>query len=180
MNEKQLREIIIRPTLHNFWFWSKSAENLLVATSYMETNLGEKLLFNLNSNNRMDFKNGIYGMKHSVCSHIWESFVCLYDNLETSIEQNCGFIEQDHQKEDWLIFNLRFSTIMARLKYLMIKDSLPTFNDAKAIRDYYDDHYNDTFYRDDLCINIFERVCSYDFGFTEDLTTGKPDIKIID
>jgi len=45
-------------------------------------------------------------------------------------------------QQDALVYNLRFSIVMARVHYLREEESLPDSDDIRAFAEYYKKHYN--------------------------------------
>lgn len=158
MNEKQLREFVVRPTLEYFNYWSMSAENLLVGTSYIETSLGNRI------KNGETGGLGIYGMTYKEACKIWNGFISNYKDLGNAIRQYSDITPGQTHKKEWLILNNGYSTIMARLKYLMSSQALPKHDNYMALKDYYYDYYRESIEDDSLHADLFKRVCEYQFN----------------
>ncbi len=62
--------------------------------------------------------------------------------------------------DDALIHNLRYATVIARLKYWMSPEELPAHDNAKGLAAYHKHYYNSSFGKTNVSISIkaFERV----------------------
>lgn len=139
MYEKDLRELIIRPALEYFELWSRSAENLLALTASIETYHG----YYLSGSYKKGI--GIYGMTSKAANNVWNNFVSKYSDLEFLIKQFANIPQSitPVTDDELLISNLKYSTIMARLKYLMLDKNLPEYDDACSMAAYYTNFYDD-------------------------------------
>ena len=128
MNAKQLRELVIRPTLQYLdphIPYSETAVELLMMTAAHESNLGEYLA---------QVKGpalGIYQMEPDTEGDIVRNFLTYRDNLLDSME---AFFTG---MEDELVWNLKYATAMARVQYFRDPVALPEgpLSEESTIRD---------------------------------------------
>lgn len=138
INVKQLRELIIIPTLYYLDLYSASAVNLLLGTCAQESQMGTYLKQN------GGVALGIYQIEPATHRDIIERYLYLPDKQELR-ERTMRIISQINQygnPEQDLIFNLRYATAIARIKYLMASDPLPEADDVMGLANYYKIWYN--------------------------------------
>lgn len=134
LNITQFRESIVKSTLNDLLMYSLDAEELLVFTCAIES-LGGTYIRQTNGPAL-----GIYQMEPEAYDDIWMSYLIKEDNLRMRLVTN--FNISSIPSPDRMIYDMRFSTAMARLFYSRIKASLPKADDVNAIWDYYKIHYN--------------------------------------
>lgn len=134
MNAKQLRDYIIKPSLVLVGYNSKAAEKLLLGTACTESDCGN-FVHQINGPAL-----GIYQMEPTTHDDIWVNFLQYKGDLATSLLQNCNFSVVPDASE--LVSNLKYATIMARLHYLRVPESLPNDDDLTGIAGYYKKYYN--------------------------------------
>lgn len=136
INVRQLRDLIIKPTLellHSDYVLA-SAEELLVFTCAAET-FGGNYIKQVNGPAL-----GIYQMEPETYNDIWQNFISGNSKLRLMLISN--FDCHSMPDEQRLIYDLRFATAMSRIHYLRVKEKLPDSNDVEAMWKYYKRYYN--------------------------------------
>lgn len=134
LNIKQFRELIVKSSLNDLLLYSKEAEELLVFTCATESNGGTYI------HQVGGPALGIYQMEPITCNDIWQNFINNNPNLILKMITN--FNCNKMPPEEWLIYDLRYATAMARIFYARIKEPLPSCDDVDAIWEYYKKYYN--------------------------------------
>jgi hypothetical protein len=152
LNTKQLRDLIIVPTLMEMGpeFQSPYAVALLLGTAAQESHLGEYIAL-LGVGPAL----GIYQMVPATYLDIWENFILYRPELRRMIVRMAELvafkswrppgiddairvpIEPDPRR---MIWDLRFATIMARLHYYRVPEPLPREKEGYAA--YWKQFYN--------------------------------------
>jgi hypothetical protein len=130
----QLRELIIKPALERLYLYSEDAVELLVFTCAVESD-GGSYLKQINGPAL-----GIYQMEPNTYNDIWENYIKLKKSLMTQISSNFEVFYMPD--EDRMVYDLRYATLMARIHYDRVPESLPAHNDVNQIWEYYKLHYN--------------------------------------
>jgi hypothetical protein len=126
INAKQLRELIIRPTLKDMGMWSESAENLLMGTAAQESHLGSQIK-QLGGGPAL----GIYQ-----CEPATHEDVASWAIRKGLIRSSSG-IDQDR-----LIYDLKYATMICRLHYYRVPKAIPDANDLDGLSNYWKVFYN--------------------------------------
>ena len=150
MNKHQLRDLI-RETLRETGMYSKDAVELLMMTAAVETNLGEYI-------KQMNGPGlGIFSIEPATHDDIMVRWI----NANTEgrkrfkaklLQAMIGFAAS--LKPDQLVFNLKYSIVVARLKYYM--DVRPIPNNPLDMAKYWKALYN-TKYGDGNVVDAFEK-----------------------
>ena len=116
---KELRTLVIRPTLKHLNLWSQTAENLLLGTAAQETSLGEHL--------KMDNHRalGIYQITPRMHRNIWDNFLSTQPELASKVRGLASqheFLQHPHAE---LATNLSYATAVALMVYLRRGKPLP-------------------------------------------------------
>lgn len=141
INQKHLREIIIRPILTYFKLWSEESENLVIGTICKESLLGHFLKQNINGIDCSGPALGIAQMEPATHYDIWTRFLPNKPELRDEIISyfNIGVSIPD---PTLLIYDLRYAALMCRIHYLRVKEKIPAANDIKELGRYWKAHYN--------------------------------------
>lgn len=134
IDNKQLRELIIKPALSKLQMYNTDAEELLVFTCATES-LGGKYLQQVNGPAL-----GIYQMEPDTYTDIWENYIKNRGALLNMLTLN--FDVARIPLPERMVYDLRFATAMARLHYARVKEPLPSAKDVDAIWKYYKKYYN--------------------------------------
>lgn len=134
-----LIELIIRPALIGLNLNSLAAEQLLAGTCAQESHMGLYL------RQQKGPALGIFQIEPATHMDIYENFLKFRPDLINTIYSLCAIPEyKDNIKppDECLIYNLKYSACIARIKYLRAKDALPGINDTKGQSDYWKRIYN--------------------------------------
>ena len=117
---KELRTLVIRPTLKHLNLWSPTAENLLLGTAAQESGLGEHL--------KMDNHRalGIYQITPRMHRNIWDNFLASQPDLASKVRGLASqheFLQHPHAE---LATNLSYATAVALMVYLRRGKPLPS------------------------------------------------------
>ena len=134
INAKHLREFIIRPTLKDAGLWSQGAENLLMGTAAVESNMGTYLR-QLNAGPAL----GVYQMEPATHDSLWDHYLRYRRPLREyaeSISPNKG------GRHEQLVYDLRYATFMTRIKYLGDRNPIPGGDEFEELAAYWKRVYN--------------------------------------
>lgn len=139
MNAGQLRGLI-RETLEEVGLYSKSAEELLMLTAAVESNLGEYI------EQTKGPALGVFQMEPLTHNDIMDRWLnaapkSVRENVEKFLEKYMGNVSS-HEDELALQYNLKYSILLARLKYYTVKAPLPPHDDKHALASYWKQYYN--------------------------------------
>ena len=136
MNAKQLRELIIRPTLKLLNLYSLASENLILYTACQESNL--TYLKQLGTGPAI----GIYQMEPRTHDDIWRNYLGVNTTLATAVHATNipGMYEGEDARE--MAGNLYYATAMCRIHYRRVKEPLPSASDIKGLASYWKKYYN--------------------------------------
>lgn len=121
MNAKQLRELIIRPTLHALGMWSKPAEDLILGTACQESHCGEYIRQLGCSGTIGAF--GVWQMEIATARDIYDNYLHYRPELKAAVEHLRG---AGQSIQDALISNLAYACALARIKYRRDPAAIPS------------------------------------------------------
>ena len=121
MNAKQLRELIIRPTLHALGMWSKPAEDLMLGTACQESHCGEYIRQLGCSDTIGAF--GVWQMEIATARDIYDNYLRYRPELKAAVEHLRG---AGQSIQDALISNLAYACALARIKYRRDPAAIPS------------------------------------------------------
>jgi hypothetical protein len=138
---KDLRELVVRPTLQHLRLWSPAAEDLILGTAAQESAMGTYLA-QLNGPAL-----GIYQMEPATHDDIWNNFLHYKDILADNVQDlltgsstsEASFLFDGSNE---LIGNLYYATAMCRIHYLRVPEMLPVHKDIKGYAAYWKKYYN--------------------------------------
>jgi hypothetical protein len=134
LNINQFRELIVKSSLNDLLLYSKDAEELMIFTCAVESDGGTYI---------RQIKGpalGIYQMEPQTHNDIWMNYI--YGHGALSMRLFANFDISNRPDESRMIYDMRYSTAMARIHYLRVKDSLPPCHNVEAIWEYYKKYYN--------------------------------------
>ena len=137
INHIDFKEEIIRPALHAIGLWSVSAENLLLGTACVESNLGEKLKQSGDGPGL-----GVFQIEPKTHQDVWVNFLSYRAKLVSMVESFVGKFTEEHPPHELLGYNLRYATAIARIIYLRNAEQMPKHDDVLALAKYWKKHYN--------------------------------------
>ena len=118
MNAKQLRELVIRPTLEYLSPhipYSETAVELLMMTAAHESHLGEYIA------QVGGPALGIYQMEHATFKDIWGNFL----RYKVKLSLHLADLVPDRSVGHGLVTDLVYATAMARVHYFRVPEALP-------------------------------------------------------
>lgn len=127
-----LRDYVIIPALDSIGLLSDAAINLLLGTCAQESLMG-KHLHQLGGGPAL----GIYQMEPETHTCLWENYLNYRQELSELITKN-----GEPKPHERLITDLRYATIMARIRYLRVPEALPSAKDIEGLAHYWKNHYN--------------------------------------
>ena len=140
IKRSHLLEHVIRPTLShlkvlNSSLSSRSAENLLLGTILQESS-GGTYLKQINGPAL-----GIFQIEPSTHADVYDNFFRFKPQWENTVVKlaSKNFY---NERDDELIFNLRYSCAIARVIYWRVSAPLPSYDDVAGLAEYWKRHYN--------------------------------------
>jgi len=133
IDPKHYRELVLRPTLQVIDMWSKSAENLYMIIPLAESNLtyleqiGGGGALSLNQIEKITYYDSL-------------DYLSRRDDIKEKILSAC-FMEILPPFEA-IVWNMRLSICIARLKFWRMPDPLPHHNDVDGMWHIYKTYYN--------------------------------------
>ncbi len=132
-----LRQLIIDPTLKYLDMYSQSASNLLMGTAAQESHMG-RFLMQIDGQGRPQGPAlGIYQCEGKTHDDIWENYLkfrpSLYDKVASF---SLSTTDQD------MVWNLRYATAIARIKYWRDPEPLPQAGDIEGLAHTWKNCYN--------------------------------------
>jgi hypothetical protein len=131
INAKQLRELVIRPTLQKIDLWSDSAENLLMGTCAQESAMGFSLKQTIGP------ALGIYQMEPMTYWDIIKRYFATHLELARKVLSLAASNDINE-----LVTNLAYATAIARVRYMFATEPLPYAGDLEGLARYYKIYYN--------------------------------------
>lgn len=134
INKDQLRQLI-KDVLTEVNLYSKSAEELLMLTAAVESNLG----YYVEQVGTSKGGKGIFQMEIPTCQDIDNNFLKFKDEefqRQVSVYDSKGDLDTE------LKGNLPFQIVRARVHYLRVSSPLPPHDNVIALAKYWKDHYN--------------------------------------
>jgi hypothetical protein len=135
LDVSQFRRLIVAPVLKDLELWSKAAENLMIGTALQESRL--TYLEQLGGGGAL----GPYQMEPATTNDIFHRY--LPNTSRTHLHKEV--LKMVHPSEDIvlaMIYNWRYATAMARIKYFMIPQRLPEADDIEGLAIYWKLFYN--------------------------------------
>lgn len=134
-----LRLLVIRPTLEHLGLWSLNAENLLLGTAAQESKMGHFLKQVGGGGVITGPAVGLYQMEPWVHDDLWNNFLKFQQDLAEKVMELLAFAGGKH---DQLIWNLGYSTAIARCQYRRFPTALPAAADVPGLAAYWKKHWN--------------------------------------
>lgn len=128
------KDLIIVPTLKSIDLYSESAVNLLLGTAVQES----RLIY-LKQNGGGPAL-GLFQIEPETFNDIYYRYLKREDKKELMEKVQKFTTEQNIR--DQVIGNIPFSVAIARIRYLMVPEPLPDFDDVHALARYWKSFYN--------------------------------------
>ena len=128
-----LRYYIVRPVLTDLGMWSEAAEELMLGTCAVESDLGYYLKQSKGP------ARGIYMVEPDTERDLWDNYILSHQGIMRILTKyGVPYMPDDRE----MIWNLNYATAMARLVYWRVPDPLPVKEDIVALETYHKRHYN--------------------------------------
>lgn len=124
----------IRPALQRLNLWISSAEELLLGTAIVESDLIHRRQFGPGP------ARGLFQMEPRTHNDIWANFLKYKPALAHAVGSLLSSQNSDKLVE--LERNDRYASAMARVHYLRVSEPIPAAGNLKAMARYWKRHYN--------------------------------------
>ena len=132
LNPHDFRDRVVNPTLRTLDLWSPAAERLVFLTAIHESGL-RSLLQRGGGPAR-----GVYQIEPATMADVIERTQKKYPRLWSRAEL---FLAPAPSLDDQLVTNLAWATVICRLKYYLVPESLPYAGDRSALAAYWGKWY---------------------------------------
>ena len=129
MNNKQLRELVIKPVLVDLGMYSPEAEDLIAGTIAQESRMGHYI------HQVGGPALGICQMEPATHKDIWENFISYRADLSEKLNGMCFDMDEND-----MIWNLKYAVTMCRIHYYRKSGAIPLDVEGQAA--YWKKHYN--------------------------------------
>ena len=145
IDHSQLREYVIRPTLHQLDWWSESAEELLMLTAAAES-LGGQFLRQVGGGPAR----GIFQMEPATHNDIWRNYLLTSARRAPYADRIRGLVPREALESPegavrditQLATNLGYAAAMCRAHYRRVPAALPPADDIRSLAAYWKAYYN--------------------------------------
>lgn len=153
MDLEQFDSFILVPTLSIIGLFSEAARLLMLGTALIESDL----IYLEQKGPGKGF--GIYSIEALTHKDI-QRYLNKYENARLKERCLAACFYTAVPSDDALIHNLRYATVIARLKYWMQKEDLPAADDAQGLANYHKKYYNTAKGLTDVkgSVKVFERL----------------------
>jgi hypothetical protein len=128
IDPKNFRELVVRPALDELNLWSKEAEELLMLTAAVETELGTFLKQGFKKiNDHRGIGRGVFSMEPE--TFLWLRSIPMYEKMLYGTPND-------------LITDLKLAAKAARLRYRVVPTKLPAHDDIEGLAEYWNKWYN--------------------------------------
>ena len=134
INKEQLRQLI-KEVLTEVNLYSKSAEELLMLTAAVESELG----YYIEQVGTTKGGKGIFQMEIPTCQDIYNNFLRFKDE---EFQRQVSVYDSNGDLDTELKGNLPFQIVRARLQYFRHSEPLPHHEDVLAMAKYHKKYYN--------------------------------------
>lgn len=155
MDLEHFRLYIVRDSLKAAGWWSRSVENIIVATGIVESNLDALVQGGGGP------AKGVFQIEPRTYADVISYIKRDPEKIKT-ICQACNLVSLP-EDVNAVIWNLRFAVLITRMFYYRIVDALPKSENAQEMYQYYKKFYNSAAgaATEDRDLPIFKKVCSY-------------------
>lgn len=150
----QVRLQVVRPTLARISLWSRDAENLILGTALVESNL--QYLKQLGNGPAL----GPWQMEPATYRDNWINFLVYQPKLRADIVKLAGYFSGEYPDAFELVGNLNYACAMCRADYRRAKPAIPS--DAMGLALYHKLNYNSS----KGATDITESVKHFQFAIT--------------
>lgn len=138
LNAKQLRYFVIRPALKRIALWSSAAENLVLGTFQVESDLRE---IDQGGDLTPGPAYGLGQMERKTYDDIWQNYLTHHPQLKEKVLSLASWHATPPPVEE-LYGNLFFASAMTRVHYRRVSEALPAPRDVTGMCLYWKVHYN--------------------------------------
>lgn len=135
MDARQLRKEVIAPVLDVLGLWSRAAENLLLGTAAVESQLGHYL-----RQKGGGPALGIYQMEPATHNDLIVNY--LDHPKRFALKESVFSWAVSRGLASEMVWNLAYATAMARVHYYRVPEALPNAEDVAGMASYWKAHYN--------------------------------------
>lgn len=135
MDDTAFRTDIIRPALKVTGMWSQAAENLMLGTALVESGL--RVVKQFEGGPAISF----YQLEPSTIDDCIR-YLTLYKNRDLKEKILSACYMDIFPPSECATWNMRYATLMARIKYWMRPEPLPYHRDAFGMAEYHKRFYN--------------------------------------
>lgn len=154
MNARQLKDIVIVPSIMALGLYSDNAINLLLGTCAQESGMGHFIV-----QQQIAFKGGIgiYQMQRLTYDDIWNRKIASNIAMKAKLKLLLGY--EGKPPAERMATDTALATVMTRLFYSAIPVQLPDANDIRGLAEYWKKYYNTAFGKGsiDEFINNFQK-----------------------
>jgi len=130
VNNLQLRELIIRPTLKALDMYSHEAEDLVAGTIAQESRMGH-FIKQVGGGPAL----GICQMESATHNDLWDNWISYRPEIEAKLRRIARYCIDDE-----LMWNLRYAVAMCRIHYYRQPGAIP--KDIQGQAEYWKKYYN--------------------------------------
>lgn len=131
----QLVEYVMLPTLKDLHMHSKASESLMLGTCAVESDFGT-YIHQIGGGPAL----GPFEMEPTTHDSLWTHYIHNRSGLRDTIMNICNL--SSYPDASLMMFDLRYATVMARIKYWPVPEKLPEANDIKGQARYWKKYYN--------------------------------------
>lgn len=137
MNARQLRDVVIVPSLVALGLYNQSATNLLLGTCAQESNMGHYII-----QQKIGFKGGIglFQMEKVTFDDIWSRKVNGNISMKAKLRLLLGY--EGNPPAERMATDLALAVVMARLFYADVPEKLPDADDIAGMAAYWKKYFN--------------------------------------
>ncbi len=137
LDVQQFKTQIIVPTLREFeefGMYSEAAVNLMLGTVLTESRLSALLQYGGGP------ALGLFQIEPLTLDDIYKRYLQREDKKELLKKVHQFMTVQDIHEQ--VVSNLPFAVIMARIRYFVVPEALPSYDDIQALGEYWKKHFN--------------------------------------
>jgi len=140
INSRQLKDLIIVPTISSMGLYSPDVVQLLMGTCAQESQMGSYIAqIGIGTNGGL----GIYQCEKRTYNDVWERAIQNNVSMRAKIKLYLGYDGKPSHIR--LISDLCLATIIARLHYYLVPSDIPNGKDVPGMAEYWKKFYNTSF-----------------------------------
>ncbi len=139
IDPRHLRGLVVDPVLKYLDMYSRSGSNLMMGTAAQESHMGLYLM-QVDSRGRPSGPAlGPYQMEPPTHDDIWKNFL---ESRSDPLVKVSELLSPGLPEPAEMIWNLKYATAMARIKYWRVPEALPDADDIEGLARYWKKFYN--------------------------------------